>query len=336
MIKKVFFVFLLLASCRCAFPQDPVQGPTKTPQEQPIPVIFDTDMGPDYDDVGAITLLHAFADSGKAHILATMASTRYEGVAAVLNLFNSYFHRPDLPIGVPKGNAVDQRDWQHWTDSILAKYPHAIRLNSEAPDAIALYRKILASQEDGRVVIVTVGFLTNLSGLLQSGPDGYSPLNGLELARKKVRLLVSMAGRFPSGKEFNVFRDTPASQYVFANWPTRVLFSGFEIGMNIRCGLPLIHNEGIQNSPVKDVFRISIPLAEEDHMGRKSWDETAVLVALAGYERYYQVKEGRIRIADDGSNTWDVTGKGQFYLVEDKPAIDVQNLIDALMMHQPH
>jgi hypothetical protein len=30
------------------------------------PVIFDTDMGPDYDDVGAIALLHAFADSGKA------------------------------------------------------------------------------------------------------------------------------------------------------------------------------------------------------------------------------------------------------------------------------
>jgi pyrimidine-specific ribonucleoside hydrolase len=31
---------------------------------KPVPVIFDSDMGPDYDDVGAITLLHAFADSG--------------------------------------------------------------------------------------------------------------------------------------------------------------------------------------------------------------------------------------------------------------------------------
>src|SRR3979490_1957305 len=65
-------------------------------------IIFDSDMGPDYDDVGAITLLHAFADEGRATILATMASTKYEGVAAVLNVFNTYFKRPGIPIGVPK------------------------------------------------------------------------------------------------------------------------------------------------------------------------------------------------------------------------------------------
>src|ERR1700731_4475 len=87
-------------------------------QDQPVPVIFDTDMGPDYDDVGAITLLHAFADSGKATILATMSSNKYEGVAAVINLFNTYFHRPEIPIGVPRGKAVNQKDKQHWTDSI--------------------------------------------------------------------------------------------------------------------------------------------------------------------------------------------------------------------------
>src|SRR5688572_29379947 len=74
-------------------------------QDKPVNVIFDTDMGPDYDDVGAITLLHAFADQGEANILATMASTKYEGVAAVLNVLNTYFKRPDLPIAVPKGQA---------------------------------------------------------------------------------------------------------------------------------------------------------------------------------------------------------------------------------------
>jgi len=51
---------------------------------KPVPVIFDSDMGPDYDDVGAITLLHAFADSGYINILATVASTKYEGVAAIV------------------------------------------------------------------------------------------------------------------------------------------------------------------------------------------------------------------------------------------------------------
>src|SRR5437879_5149211 len=73
-------------------------------------IIFDSDMGPDYDDVGAITILHALADKGEAKILATMASTKYEGVAGVLNVFNTYFNRPDIPVGVPKGDALELRD----------------------------------------------------------------------------------------------------------------------------------------------------------------------------------------------------------------------------------
>src|ERR1700742_1567485 len=137
-------------------------------QDKPLPVIFDTDMGPDYDDVGAITILHAFADSGKINILATMASTRYEGVAAVINVFNTWFHRPNIPIGVPKGWAVGQKDWQHWTDTVIQKYPHTIRENAQAENAVTLYRRILAKQPDRSVVVITTGFLTNLSNLLQT------------------------------------------------------------------------------------------------------------------------------------------------------------------------
>ena len=98
-------------------------------QKQPTPVhiILDSDMGPDYDDVGAITILHALADKGEAEILATIASTKYEGVAGVLNVFNTYFERPGIPIGVPKGNALNLRDFQHWTDTLLVKYPHKIK-----------------------------------------------------------------------------------------------------------------------------------------------------------------------------------------------------------------
>ena len=32
---------------------------------QPVKIIFDTDMGPDYDDVGAMTILHALAAKGR-------------------------------------------------------------------------------------------------------------------------------------------------------------------------------------------------------------------------------------------------------------------------------
>jgi len=301
----------------------------------PVSVIFDSDMGPDYDDVGAITLLHAFADSGYAKILATIASTKYEGVASVFNVFNTYFNRPDLPIGVPKGKASELRDGQHWTDSLIANYPHKIKANEEVADAVEVYRKILSAQPDKSVTIITVGFLTNLANLLQSPPDKYSGMGGAELVKKKVKQLVCMAGRFPSGSEFNVNIDPPASQIVFGQWPTPVLFSGFEIGYEIRTGLPLVHNDAISNSPVKDVFRISIPLSPQDSAGRMSWDETAVLIAVKGHSSWYNAVKGKMVVAGNGSNSWSAEPQLHRYITEREPHSIVQQLINKLMMHQP-
>nr|WP_232074049.1 nucleoside hydrolase [Spirosoma aureum] len=300
-----------------------------------VPVIFDTDMGPDYDDVGAITILHALADSGQARILATIASTKYPKVTQVLSVLNTYFHRPNIPIGVPKGDAVTDKDTQHWSDTLVAHYPHAIRSNNEVPDAVALYRQILAKQPDRSVTIITVGFLTNLANLLNSKPDQYSKLSGKELVLKKVKKVVSMAGKFPNGREYNVFRDTPASKIVFENWPTPMLLSGFEIGQQIHSGLPLTQNNRIRNSPIKDVFVISLPKSKEDKGGRMSWDQTAVLVGIKGYAPYYTVKSGRLALNADGSNGWDDAGKGHQHLVVKMPVLAVEKIINDLMQHQP-
>jgi pyrimidine-specific ribonucleoside hydrolase len=306
------------------------------PQPQkPVAIIFDTDIGPDYDDVGAIALLHALADSGEAKILATMASNKSPYIAATINLFNTYFNKPQIPVGVPKGEGVNLRANQKWDSIVTARYPHAIKSNEEAIDAVLLYREILAGQPDGSVTICTVGFLTNMANLLNSAGDKFSPLDGKELVKKKVKQLVSMAGKFPKGSEFNVDRDIPASKKVIADWPTPIIFSGFEIGVEILTGLPIIANNSIQNSPVKDVFSISIPQDPQDKNGRMSWDETAVLVAVRGWEKYYTLKPGRFIINNDGSNAWDEKGKGHFHLVKKKPVAEMAALINQLMMHQP-
>ncbi|HEX5026994.1 MAG TPA: nucleoside hydrolase [Agriterribacter sp.] len=302
---------------------------------KPVSIIFDSDMGPDYDDVGAIALLHAFADSGYVKVLATVASTRYQRVAGVFDVLNTYFNRPGIPIGVPHRTGLDIRDPQHWSDSLLAAYPHTIQKNEQVPESVEVYRKVLSQQPDNSVTIVTVGFFTNLADLLKSAGDLYSPLTGAELVQKKVKLLVSMAGTFPAGKEFNVMKDAAASRYVVTHWKTPVIYSGFEIGKKIFSGLPLIQNSNIQNSPVKDVFRISIPLAKQDSAGRMSWDETAVLIAAKGYEPYYTLHKGAMEVAADGSNTWNDKGKNQAYVVEKVPPKVVEHIINTTMMHQP-
>ena len=310
---------------------------TKNSSKPPkVSLIFDTDFGADYDDVGAMAVLQALADSGRVDILATIASTKYKNVAAVLNVFNTYFKRPDIPIGVPTGNALTDRDWQGWSDTLIAKYPHSVIKNSDVLDAVELYRKILAVQPDTSVTIVTIGFLTNLSDLLQSEPDKYSPLSGKELVAQKVKLLVSMAGAFPNGKEFNVYKDTVSSKYAYENWPAKIVFSGYEIGERIKTGYTLIHNANIANSPVKDVFRICMPKAKEDSLGRMSWDQTAVLIGVLGTNGFFEFKKGKIHINTNGSNTWtdDPNGKHS-YVVQKMKVQDITKYIENLMMHQP-
>ncbi len=308
---------------------------SETAESTPIKIIFDSDLGPDYDDVGALAFLHAMADSGKVKILATIASNKHPMVAPAIEVINTYFKRPELPIGGIKGEGVDIGSPYCWADSIAARYPHTINSTAEVGDAVTLYRKILNEQPDNSVTIVTVGFLTNMSNLLKSKPDNVSVLSGSELVKQKVRRLVSMAGRFPEGKEFNVYMDSASSVHAFNNWPGEVVFTGFEIGWEIRTGLRLINSDN-RNSPVKDVFSISIPKSEEDKFGRMSWDETAVLIGVYGTEGFFDTVRGKIIVDPDGTNKWQDNPEGSHIYVKQKMPVDeMARFIEDRMMHIP-
>jgi len=306
-------------------------------QPQPVSVIFDTDMSPDYDDVGALAILHALADSGEVKILATVSSNMYVNAVPCIEIINTYFKRPDIPLGAPRSgpNMIDPRFGEccdYWPDVLPTKYPHKVKSSADAPDAVQVYRKILSEQPDASVTIVTVGFLTNVAALLQSPPDQFSDLDGKALIKKKVRQLISMAGTFPSGYEFNVQIDALASIAVFNNWPTPVLLSGFEIGRDIITGSRLVASD-IQDSPVKDAFSMGMKL---DVNGRCSWDETAALVAVRGTEKYFGTVKGRMLVNEDGSNTWQDDPNGPHErLIWKMPKDQLTRMIEDLMMHQP-
>ena len=323
-MKTLLHLIILVLFVSCS------QKPADIPN-----IIFDTDLGPDYDDVGALAFLHAMADSGKAEILATISSNKHELVAPSIDVINTYFKRPDLPVGAPKTKGPSMSSGQHWADSIVAKYPHKINSTNEVADAVEIYRKILSSQPDKSVTIVTVGFFTNMSNLLKSGPDSYSPMNGHDLVDKKVKRLVSMAGFFPEGREFNIYIDSVSSKYAIDNWPGEIIFTGFEIGSKIFTGLKLISSQ-IENSPVKDVFRISIPLSPGDKNGRMSWDETAVLIAVYGTDGFFDTVRGRIIVNINGSNGWENDTEGRhLYVVRTMPIPEMADFIEARMMHIP-
>ncbi len=163
-------------------------------------IIFDTDMGPDYDDIGAITVLHALADSGQCEILATVASDTHPSIAPTIEVFNRYFGRDSLPVGAAPQGAPDFTAENDWNDTLINMYAPDL-WDKSYPDAVNVYRQVLAGQPDHSVTVVTVGFLSNLSALLDSQPDAYSELNGVDLVKAKVKQLVAMAGAFPEGSE---------------------------------------------------------------------------------------------------------------------------------------
>jgi inosine-uridine nucleoside N-ribohydrolase len=299
----------------------------------PTSIIFDTDMGGDYDDVGALTILHALADDGEARILATFACHQALMNSFCIDVINQYYGRPDLPLGVPfKGmNGDVGLVGEKWADSLIAHFPHRLTERADLPDAVQEYRRILAGEPDNSVVVVTVGFVSNLSYLLQSPPDKYSPLDGKQLVANKVKHLVAMFGWFPQGREFNALVDAPASIVVAEQWPTRIIFSGFEIGNEIITGKRL-RESNIKNTPAKEVYTIC---GQYEQQGRPSWDQTAVLAGVRGVERYFNTVKGRINMEGNGANTWtnDPNGKHEYLTWKMSPK-ELTTIIEDLMMHE--
>ncbi|MFI5154637.1 MAG: hypothetical protein ACHQEM_00535 [Chitinophagales bacterium] len=140
-------------------------------------------------------------------------------------------------------------------------------------------------------------------------------------------------GKDSSGYEFNVDVDPAASQKVFSEWPTPIIISGFEVGEKILTGIKLINNESIKNSPVKDAFRIALA-KDHNSVGRNSWDETAVWVAVRGFEPYFKTRNLNLKVMPDGKDML-IPGE-KFTWVEIKAdPIEIAQGIEILMMEQP-
>jgi inosine-uridine nucleoside N-ribohydrolase len=206
---------------------------------RPLPLIFDTDIGNDIDDALALAMIHALMSRGECKLLAVTISKDEPMSAAFVDAVNTFYGRGNIPIGVVHGGPTpepskytilaNQKDGDHF------RFPHRLVSGADAPDAVSVLREALADANDGSVVMVQVGAFTNLSRLLTSKKDETTSLPGIELVKKKVRLLSVMAGSFAAKgglnqPEYNVKIDIRAAQNLVATWPTPIVFSGFEIG----------------------------------------------------------------------------------------------------------
>jgi len=298
-------------------------------RSQAVHIIFDTDMGTDVDDAGALAILHVMADRGEAKILATMSANQNRWSAPAIDVINTYYGRPDIPIGSSR-TGPDPEEWYH---NSVPDYPHDLTNSDDAPDAVALYRKILAIQPDQSVTIVVVGWLTNMADLLDSKPDRYSPLDGRELVRAKVKELVSMGGKWPNSPkeegEYNFHMDGPAAHKVISDWPGKIMFTG--LGKDVMTGGRLVA-QGPKDNPVPAFYRNFF--AGYKVSERSSWDLIAVLYAVRGLSNYFtEVTAGKSVSKEDGSNQW-ISGppSNHAYLGCKMPQTELAQVIDDLLL----
>jgi len=273
------------------------------------------------DDALALAVIHACESRGEAQLLAVTVTKDNKYAAPFVDLVNTFYGRPSIPVGMvkngktPGDSPMIRVPAERRTASGAYVYPHRLTDGTMAPDAVGVLRRTLAAAPDGSVVIVQVGFSTNLARLLESPADDASPLTGAALAARKVRLLSVMAGHFPEGKpEYNVMTDIPSARKVFGEWPSPIVFSGYEIGAALLFPAKAIEHDfsWVADHPVAEAYRNYMHMPYD----RPTWDLTAVLYAVRGGRGYFGLSpEGQVTVDDKGQTHYAAGGGTRRYLI---------------------
>jgi inosine-uridine nucleoside N-ribohydrolase len=320
-------------------------------------VIFDSDMWAGTDDALALAMLHALHDRREINLVAVTISTNDAWCVSYVDLVNTFYGHPQVPIGLVQGG-IDAKAFKQKLPSItypkgsytqlLSKltrpdgswlYPRRRVGKTATPQAVFLLRKTLAAQPDGSVVMIQVGYSTNLAGLLGSEADTYSGLDGRHLVKRKVRQLSIMAGNFretqtegPKGSpEFNLLMDTPSAQRLFSEWPTPIVASGVEVGAAMLYPARSIARDYsyVEHHPIAEAYRsvyvqVTSRVEGKEQKIASQWprddatcDLTSVLYAARPDNNYFSVsKPGRVTVLADGTTRFDeVEGGKHRYLI---------------------
>jgi len=261
-------------------------------QTEPVRIILDTDMGSDCDDVGALALLHAYADSGMVEIVGCIYSSgKVPYGAGIIEAINIYYGRPEIPIGAyhgdEVGDPVDKMTAEKLARDTVA-FGNRIIHNTDAEEQTQLNRRLLVQADDQSITYITIGHTKGLHELLVSEPDDISPLTGSELIALKIDRWIALGGLNARNegnhfvKDWNFFfnNTAPYTKYVLENFPAPIYL--IDAGSKVMTGKSLINTA--PGNIVRTAYRdwlwevFNKPLEHQ----RPSWDLTTVYYAVEG------------------------------------------------------
>jgi inosine-uridine nucleoside N-ribohydrolase len=299
-------------------------------------LILDTDIAADCDDAGAVAVLHALANKQEVQIVGMMVSMPVEYGAPALDAINTYYNRPNIPIGTLKnsGDGARTGGLKTYNEDLARRFANDLKHSTYAKNAVTLYRELLSKSNDTSIVILTLGPLTNLYHLMKSLPDSISSLDGMALIRKKVKRLVTAGGRLPEGSSYNFWIAPEKTEHVINHWPTEYWFVPNQLGDSVLTGTDLMQRTDLKN-PVRMAYSL-YKAAHPDRPFRPSWDQMGVIVAVRGEHGIFASKSNGVVVAKRDKIKWQHGGnRDHRWFVSEAPFEVRRKLIEDLMTQAP-
>ena len=313
-----------------------------------VKLIFDTDIGGDCDDAGALALIHRLCDKSEAELLAVTHCANSVYYPGCIDAINRFFGR-EVPVGINFAGGEMGHERGVYAAELSENFPNRYPVTSDGRvngvyDTLELLRKTLAEAEDHSVTFVVTGALSSMARLVTSPPDDISPLSGKELIEQKILRTVVMGGRFfeswpmvlyESGNpthhimtwEYNIRGSGyDNAKTVFDQWNGELVLSSYEIGSYIvsMIGYGKRAKEG---DPVARAYQV-----HNGDTGRCSWDLTAVLEAVRPGEYWNLHEFGKISVDEDMVTHWERNaGFRHTYLLPKMDYEDIRRVIDDLV-----
>ena len=303
-------VVMGFSACKTASSLDLPQT-TLANDKKPVQMILDSDFGSSTDDLFALMMLNHYMDDGLVDLKGIVVDREGEKNAALVDIFNTYYGHPEVPIGLERNGVKNPRCFIPYNGICDLKDAQGTPLfkrsvdASRCPEGYKLYRQLLSQADDKSIVVVAIGFATTLAQLFESGADEYSPLSGVELFGKKVKSVYIQSGRFEAGDSLSGYNMRAASRQsaiFYDRLPKNVdlIMSPSNVGDQIDY-LPkdvLVDLSYTEINPIKAVYT-----HYTCDTGQRMWDTNCLVQAVLGDAEYNLSPRGWVTFVDRGEES---------------------------------
>ena len=303
-------VVIGFSACKTASSVE-LQQATLANDKKPVQMILDSDFGSSTDDLFALMMLNHYLDDGLVDLKGIVVDREGEKNAALVDIFNTYYGHPEVPIGLERNGVKNPRCFIPYNGICDLKDAQGTPLfkrsvdTSRCPEGYKLYRQLLSQADDKSIVVVAIGFATTLAQLFESGADEYSPLSGVELFGKKVKSVYIQSGRFEAGDSLSGYNMRAASRQsaiFYDRLPKNVdlIMSPSNVGDQIDY-LPkdvLVDLSYTEINPIKAVYT-----HYTCDTGQRMWDTNCLVQAVLGDAEYNLSPRGWVTFVDRGEES---------------------------------